>query len=119
MKKIAISVVATIVVLFLLAQTGLLAPFGIKQLSVFREKSATSDEAKNVGEEYYDAASDISYRFKSDNGYFNLYNKGELGWYILRIVRNQMFSDHSPYFYTYVRFRVNSDGLEKVNDLYE
>ena len=78
MKKIAISVVATIVVLFLLAQTGLLAPFGIKQLSVFREKSATSDEAKNVGEEYYDAASDISYRFKSDNGYFNLYNKG--GW---------------------------------------
>ena len=76
MKKIAISVVATIVVLFLLAQTGLLAPFGIKQLSVFREKSATSDEAKNVGEEYYDAASDISYRFKSDNGYFNLYNKG-------------------------------------------
>ena len=35
MKKIVISVVATILVLFLLAQTGLLAPFGIKQLSIF------------------------------------------------------------------------------------
>ena len=56
---------------------------------------------------------------KDENLICNLYNKGELGWYILRIVRNQMFSDHSPYFYTYVRFRVNSDGLEKVNDLYE
>jgi hypothetical protein len=42
----------------------------------------------------------------------NLYNKGELGWYILRIVRNQMFSDHSPYFYTYIRFHNLSDDLD-------
>ena len=33
---------------------------------------------------------------KDDDLICNLYNKGELGWYILRIVRNQMFSDHSP-----------------------
>ena len=78
MKKVVISVVATIVVLFFLAQTGLLAPFGIKQLSIFRKNEATADEAKSSGEEYYDAGSDISYRFKADDGYFHLYNKG--GW---------------------------------------
>ena len=44
MKKVVISVVATIVVLFFLAQTGLLAPFGIKQLSIFRKNEATADE---------------------------------------------------------------------------
>ena len=37
MKKYVIAVVATIATLFLLAQTGLLAPFGIKQLSFTRE----------------------------------------------------------------------------------
>ena len=42
----------------------------------------------------------------------NLYNKGELGYYILRIVRNQMFSDHSPYFYHYIRFHNLSDDLD-------
>ena len=41
----------------------------------------------------------------------NLYNNGELGYYILRIVRNQMYSDHSPYFYTYIKFGVNSYDL--------
>ena len=39
MKKYVIAVVVTIATLFLLAQTGLLAPFGIKQLSFTREKS--------------------------------------------------------------------------------
>ena len=53
---------------------------------------------------------------KDDNLICNLYNKGELGYYILRMARNQMHSTHSPYFYTYVKFRVQSDELEKVND---
>ena len=78
MKKVVISVVATILVLFILAQTGLLAPFGVKQLSIFREKSETSDEARSSGDEYYDSFRDISYRFKAENGYFNLFSKG--GW---------------------------------------
>lgn len=49
---------------------------------------------------------------KDENLICNLYNKGELGYYILRIVRNQMFSDHSPYFYTYIRFHNLSDDLD-------
>ena len=79
MKKIFISVIATLVVLFFLAQTGLLAPFGIKQLSVFRKpESDTKEESENKGEEFYDAVDDISYRFKAEDGYFHLYTQG--GW---------------------------------------
>lgn len=49
---------------------------------------------------------------KDDDLICNLYKKGELGWYILRIVRNQMFSDHSPYYYLYIRFHNLSDDLD-------
>ena len=77
MKKVVISVVATIVVLFFLAQTGLLAPFGIKQLSVFRQKETSSDESQSSGEEYYDASADVSFRFKAEGEYLHLYDKGE------------------------------------------
>ncbi len=44
----------------------------------------------------------------------DLYNNNELGFYILRICRNQIFSCNSPYYYNYVRFRVNSDEIEKA-----
>lgn len=53
---------------------------------------------------------------KDDNLICNLYNKGELGFYILRMVRNQMFSDHSPYFYTYIRFHNLSDELDAAKN---
>lgn len=44
----------------------------------------------------------------------NLYDKGELGYFILRMVRNQLISDHSYYFYNYIRLRNLSDGLEQA-----
>lgn len=78
MKKVVLPVVATLVVLFLLAQTGLLAPFGIKQLSFFRAKDDETGQSENFGEEYYDSAADLSYRFKAENGAFSVYTKG--GW---------------------------------------
>lgn len=49
MKKVVISVVATILVLFFLAQTGLLAPFGIKQLSVFTREKTENDSVEKTG----------------------------------------------------------------------
>ena len=76
MKKIVISVIATIAVLFILAQTGLLAPFGIKQLSVRREYTE-SDGSGNTGEEYNDTAAGLSYRFKAEGDSFFVYGKGE------------------------------------------
>ena len=38
-----------------------------------------------------------------------LYNKGELGFYLLKIAKNQLLSANSPYFYKYIKFRVQSD----------
>lgn len=53
---------------------------------------------------------------KDDKLIIDLYNKGELGFYLLRIAKNQLLSANSPYFYKYVKFRVQSDELEKAND---
>ena len=50
---------------------------------------------------------------KDDNLIVNLYNKGEIGFYILRISRNQLLSKNSPYYQKYIRFLANSDELEK------
>ena len=77
MKKIVISIVATIVVLFFLAQTGLLTPFGIKQLSFTRENVESDDKATS-SEEYLDSANDLSYRFKAEGNYLSVYRNG--GW---------------------------------------
>lgn len=50
---------------------------------------------------------------KDEDLIVNLYNKGELGYYILKVVRNQLLSVNSKYYYTYIKFRANSDELEK------
>lgn len=42
-----------------------------------------------------------------------LYNKGELGFYLLKIARNQLLSANSPYYTKYIKFRAKSDELEK------
>ena len=78
MKKVVISVIATILVLFFLAQTGLLAPFGIKQLSFFTrhpEDSKTSDNSG--GDAFQDTEHNVSYRFKAEGDYFSVYRNGE------------------------------------------
>ena len=67
MKKIVISVVATILVLFLLAQTGLLAPFGIKQLSIFGKDHIKHNYSENSSEEYMDTVKNLSYRMKAED----------------------------------------------------
>lgn len=56
---------------------------------------------------------------KDDNLIIGLYNKGELGYYLLKIAKNQLLSDHSPYFYTYIKFGTNSDDLEKAAHIIE
>ena len=43
-----------------------------------------------------------------------LYNKGELGFYILRIVRNQLLSKNSPYYTKYIKFRAQSDDISEA-----
>lgn len=56
---------------------------------------------------------------KDDNLIIGLYNKGELGYYLLKIAKNQLLSDHSPYFYKYIKFGVQSDDLDKAAHIVE
>ena len=50
---------------------------------------------------------------KDDNLIVNLYNKDEIGFYLLKIARNQLLSKNSSYYYTYIKLGANSDELEK------
>ena len=50
---------------------------------------------------------------KDDDLIVNLYNKDEIGFYLLKIARNQLLSKNSPYYTKYIKFGANSDELEK------
>lgn len=51
---------------------------------------------------------------KDDNLIVNLYNKGEIGFYLLKIARNQLLSVNSPYYQKYIRFQSNSDDISEA-----
>ena len=56
---------------------------------------------------------------KDEDLIVNLYNKGEIGYYILKIAKNQLLSANSPYFYKYIKFREQSDELDKAAHIIE
>ena len=57
---------------------------------------------------------------KDDDLIVNLYNKGELGYYLLKIARNQLLSKNSPYYTKYIKLRANSDDLtQAANTIFE
>lgn len=51
---------------------------------------------------------------KDDDLIINLYNKGELGFYLLKIARNQLLSKNSPYYQKYIRFKSQSDEITQA-----
>ena len=51
---------------------------------------------------------------KDDTLIIDLHNKGELGYYLLKIARNQLLSKNSPYYTKYIKFGAQSDELEKA-----
>ena len=51
---------------------------------------------------------------KDDNLIVNLYNKDEIGFYLLKIVRNQLLSKNSPYYTKYIKFRSQSDDITQA-----
>ena len=51
---------------------------------------------------------------KDDNLIVNLYNKGEIGFYLLKISRNQLLSKNSPYYTKYIKLRAQSDDLTQA-----
>ena len=54
---------------------------------------------------------------KDDDLIINLYNKGELGYYLLKISRNQLLSKNSPYYQKYIRFQSNSDDITQATNI--
>ena len=52
-----------------------------------------------------------------ENLIVDLYNKGELGFYLLKVARNQLLSTNSPYYTKYIKFRANSDELENAANI--
>ena len=54
---------------------------------------------------------------KDDKLIIDLYNKGELGFYLLKIARNQLLSKNSPYYQKYIRFLANSDEINKASNI--
>lgn len=54
---------------------------------------------------------------KSDKLIIDLYNKGELGFYLLKVARNQLLSQNSPYYTQYIKFSDRSDGIEKASHI--
>lgn len=55
-----------------------------------------------------------------ENLIVSLYNKGELGFYILRVARNQLLSVNSKYYYTYIKLAAKSDDLaQAANTIFE
>lgn len=76
MKKVVISVVATLLVLVCLAQTGLLEIFGIHGISFYTKKKE-KDSSAGGAESYTDNQTSISCRFKAEGDYFYIYESGD------------------------------------------
>lgn len=77
MKKVVISVVATLLVLVCLAQTGVLEIFGIHGISFYTAKKKEKDASAKGFEAYTDDQTGVSYRFRAKGDYFYLYEDGE------------------------------------------
>ena len=54
---------------------------------------------------------------KDDKLIIDLYNKGELGYYLLKIARNQLLSVNSPYYQKYIRFQSHNDDITQANTI--
>ena len=51
---------------------------------------------------------------KDDKLIIDLYNKGELGFYLLKIARNQLLSTNSPYYTKYIKFLAHCDDISEA-----
>lgn len=51
---------------------------------------------------------------KDDTLIVNLHNKGELGYYLLKVARNQLLSKNSPYYTKYIKLGAQSDDLTQA-----
>ena len=76
MKKYVVSIVATLLVLFICAQMGWLQIFGINRWSFPWEEEKQEDEVKKIPNSYEDSDG-ISYCVKAQGDYFYVYSDGD------------------------------------------
>ena len=86
MKKVAISVAATLLVLVILAQAGLLEIFGIHGISFYTKKT-DRDSSGSGFEAYTDTQTGVSYRFRAKDDYFYLYRNNDWQQLFMRGVK--------------------------------
>ena len=51
---------------------------------------------------------------KDDKFIVDLYEREELAYYLLRVVRNQLLSKNSSYYYKYIKFGAHSDDISEA-----
>ena len=56
---------------------------------------------------------------KEEDLIVSLYQKGQLGFFVLALVKNNLLSKNSRYYYRYIKFRYRSDDLEKAAHIIE
>ena len=76
MKKVVISIVATLLVLVCLAQMGVLEIFGIHGISVTTKKE-DKDSSGSGFESFSDSQTGVSYRFRAKGDYFYVYEDSD------------------------------------------
>ena len=54
---------------------------------------------------------------KDDDLIVNLYNKDEIGFYLLKIARNQLLSANSPYYTKYIKLGAQSDDITQAANI--
>ena len=54
---------------------------------------------------------------KDDDLIVNLYDNGELAYYLLKIARNQLLSVNSKYYYTYIKLGAQSDDITQATNI--
>lgn len=64
--------------------------------------------------EYDDLVQDILIEFLDQEKIVDLYKKGQLRYYVVRVVRNNLQSCTSRFFYKYRRFSLRNSGPERL-----
>ena len=66
--------------------------------------------------EYDDLSQDILLELLDQTKVVDLYKKGELKYYVVRVVRNNLQSATSRFYYRYRRFSLRNSGPERLEN---
>jgi len=56
----------------------------------------------------------IDLLLKDDELIKKLDNENEIDYYLIKVIRNNLYSKNSPFYYKYNKFRINSTDIEEI-----